>query len=301
MRQLPPLVAVIAFEAAARHESFLLASAELNLTPSAISHQVRNLEEWLHRKLFIRATRRLALTEDGKRLLGDLTPALSAIDDACAVLRPRPRRSQLAVHCAPSFAAKWLGPRLTGFMKAHPSVTIRLTSSAAPVSLAKDSSIDVHIAYGAAPVVKGVVVEPLGIEITAPLCSPKLLPKGRRISPQELLELVLIESQLNPVGWSDWCKFNRLKAPRRESPSFDRGALSVAAAVDGMGVALETERFVEAELARGELVVLTGPRLRPIKRQLHYLCYRLSSEASPGLMSFSKWLMEELKRRSPTA
>ena len=232
MRRLPPLAAVVAFEAAGRHESFLAAGAELNLTPSAISHQVRNLEAWFGRRLFVRAARRLSLTDEGRRLLDDLTPALSAIDDACAVLRPRQRRSQLCVHCAPSFATKWLAPRLAGFMKAHPSMTIRLSSSAEPVNLLKDTSIDVHIAYGAAPSAKGVVVEALGLEKTTPLCSPKLLPEGRRVSPQDLMDMVLIESQLNPVGWADWCKYNGLKRPRRRAPP-DRTRVFPCAAASG--------------------------------------------------------------------
>ena len=296
MRRLPPLASVVAFEAAARHESFLAASAELSLTPSAISHQVRNLETWLGRRLFIRATRRLSLTDDGRHLLADLTPALNSIDEACALLRPRSQRCQLAVHCAPSFATKWLGPRLVGFMKAHPSLTIRLSSGAEPVNLVKNTSIDVLIAYGTAPIEKGVVVESLGMEKTTPLCSPRLLRAGRRISGEELLGMVLIESQLNPVRWDDWCKRNGLKMPRGERPSFDRGSLAVAAAVDGMGVALETQRFAEAELARGELVAIIGPGLRAIRRPMHYLCYRSSGEAPQGLTTFATWLKQELKR-----
>ena len=96
-------------------------------------------------------------------------------------MRPQARRSTLAVHCAPSFATKWLGPRLPQFMKAHPNLAIRLSSSAEPAHLARDTSIDVGIAYGAAPAEKGVTAEPLGVERTTPLCSPKLLPKRRRV------------------------------------------------------------------------------------------------------------------------
>lgn len=294
MRQLPPLASIVAFEAAARHESFLEASVELNLTPSAISHQVRNLETWFGRRLFIRAPRRLSLTDDGRRLLEEVSPALDAIDGACAVMRPKPRRSQLAVHCSPSFATKWLGPRLPRFMKAHPTVAIRLSSSAAPANLARDTSIDVGIAYGAPPSEKGVVVEPLGVETTAPMCSPKLLPKRRRVKAEDLLRLVLIESQLNPVSWADWCKHNGLRLPRQQRPSFDRGALAVAAAVDGMGVTLESERFAEAELARGELVAIVGPGLRPIEQPMHFLFYRASEESSIELSTFAAWLRREL-------
>ena len=296
MRRLPPFAAIVAFESAARHESFVAAGAEINLTPSAISHQVKNLETWFGRQLFVRATRRLSLTNEGRRLLGELTLALNAIDEACAVLRPGPRRSQLAVHCAPSFATKWLGPRLAGFMNTNPTVTIRLSSSAEKIDLLKDASIDFLIAYGTVAPVEGVVVMPLGLEKTTPLCSPALLPKGRRVTPEDLLDMVLIESPLNPVGWADWCKVNGLKLPRTARPSFDRGALAVAAAVDGLGVALETQRFAEAELERGELVAITGAGLRAIRRPLHYLCYRSSSEASTELMLFYAWLKQELIR-----
>ena len=98
---------------------------------------------------------------------------------------------------------------------------------------------------------------------------PKLLPKRRRIRVDDVLGLALIESQLNPVSRADWCKHNGLQLPRRQRPSFDRGFLAVAAAVDGLGVALETERFAESELARGELVAITGPGLLPIEQPLH--------------------------------
>ncbi len=288
------MTAIVAFEAAARHESFLLASAELSLTPSAISHQVRNLEAWFGRKLFVRATRSLSLTEDGRRLLGELSLALTSIAAACAVLRPRALRLQLSVHCAPSFAAKWLAPRLPGFMKAHPDLAIRLTSGAESVNLGRNASIDVHIAYGVAPSAKGVVVVPLGTESITPLCSPKLFPQGRRMTPQDLMGLVLIESQLSPVSWGDWCRHNGLKKPRHEGPSFDRGALAVAAAVDGLGVALETQRFAQTELERGELVALTGRGLRAIRRPLHFMCHRSAGEQPAGLVDFSAWLMNQI-------
>jgi len=294
MRQLPSLPAIVAFEAAARHESFREASVELHLTPSAISHQVRNLEAWFGRRLFVREPRQLTLTDDGQRLLAEVAPALDAIDAACAVLRPKPRRSQLAVHCSPSFATKWLGPRLPQFMKAHPTLAIRLSSSAEPANLARDTSIDVGIAYGTPPSEKGVVVESLGVEVTAPLCSPSLLPGRRQVKAADVMSLVLIESQLNPVSWADWCKHNGLQLPRQQRPSFDRGFLSVAAAVDGMGVALETARFAQAEVARGDLITIVGPGLRPIQQPLHFLFYRASQEASPELSIFVAWLKREL-------
>jgi LysR family transcriptional regulator, glycine cleavage system transcriptional activator len=298
MRNLPPLAALIAFEAAARHESFLAAANELHLTPSAVSHQVKNLEVWCGRRLFVRATRRLFLTEDGRRLLQELGPALDAIHEACTALRPAARRAHLAVHCAPSFAAKWLGPRLPQVLQAHPTLTIRLSSGPDPVDFIKAPEIDLHIAYGEPPEAPGVVVEDLGPEITAPLCSPKLLPADRPIEPDLLGEAVLIESQLNPIRWSDWCRRNGVKPSTRARPSFDRGALAVAAAVDGLGVALETVRFAETELQRGTLVALDGPGFQTIRRPLHFVRYREIDRNHPDLRTFLGWLKAELARES---
>lgn len=125
---------------------------------------------------------------------------------------------------------------------------------------------------------------------------PKLLPKRRRIRVDDVLGLALIESQLNPVSWADWCKHNGLQLPRRQRPSFDRGFLAVAAAVDGLGVALETERFAESGLARGELVAITGPGLLPIEQPLHFLFCHSADEESAEIALFARWLREELAR-----
>ena len=292
MRQLPSFFGLRAFEAAARHESFAAAGVELHLTPSAISHQVRALEAWFGRALFVRTTRQVALTDEGRRLLGELTPAFDVIEEACAALRPPGPRRALAVHCAPSFAAKWLSPRLADFMQAHPSITIRMSSSAEPVDLRQHASVDVDIAYGAPRRQAGVVVEPLGQELTLPLCSPALLARHvlAASGPNALIELPLIESKLNPVQWADWCRLNRVKLPNRARASFDRGSLAVAAAVDGLGVALETTRFAEAELQSGHLVVVDGPGFQRVEREMHCMCYRRVDQHDPQLVAFARWL-----------
>ena len=120
MRRLPSFFSLRAFEAAARLGGFTQAGEALHLTPSAISHQVRALETWFGRALFTRSVRKVTLTADGQRLLEQLSQAFDQIEDACAQLRPPEAGSELAVHCSPSFAAKWLGPRLPQFMAAHP-------------------------------------------------------------------------------------------------------------------------------------------------------------------------------------
>jgi len=301
MRRLPPFPALRAFEAAARLGGLAAASEELHQTPSAISHQVRALEAWFERQLFVRSVRRVTLTDEGRRLLAELSAAFDQIEDACAGLGPGAARSSLAVHCAPSFATKWLGPRLSRFMQAHPALTIRMSSSAEPVDLRSPSDIDIDIAYGAPPARAGVLVEPLGSEPTLPLAAPALLRGALPATPAELARHTLIDSKLNPVQWLDWCKLNGVKLPARARPSFDRGALAVAAAADGLGIALETPRFAEAELARGELVAIDGPAFKRIDRATHFLCYRKANEAHAPLVQFRRWLLAELDAGSATA
>lgn len=290
MRKLPSFFSLRAFEAAARLGSFTLAAEELHLTTSAISHQVRALEQWCGKALFIRQTRRVTLTMEGQLLQNKLSPAFDAIEDACAAFRPGDGRSVLAVHCAPSFASKWLSPRLAQFMQAHPDITLQMSSSAEPADLARDGGADIDITYGPPPHREGVAVEALGDETTLPLCSPRLLERHPVQQASDLLQLTLIESKLNPVRWKDWFDLHGIRLPPRDHPSFDRGSLAVAAAVDGLGVALETARFAEAELARGELVVAGGGKFETIRREMHFLCYRRGDAGAKGIKAFREWI-----------
>ena len=294
MRRLPPFSALRAFESAARLGSFAAAGEELHQTPSAISHQIRALEAWFERPLFVREVRRVALTADGKRLLGKLSKAFDLIEDVCTGLRPPDARSGLSVHCAPSFASKWLGPRLSRFMQAHSEITIRLTSSAEAVDWKLQTDIDIDITYGAPPARAGVVVESLGSERTFPLAAPRLFAGSLPTGPRDLARFTLIDSKLNPVQWADWFKLSGLKLPSTARPSFDRGALAVAAAADGLGIALETSRFAEAELARGELIAIDGPAFRRIERSTHFLCYRKTHDERAPVAVFKQWLTSEL-------
>lgn len=294
MRRLPSFFSLRAFEAAARHGSFTEAGNELSLTPSAISHQVRALEEWLGKPLFVRSVRKVTLTDDGLTLLATLTPAFDMIEEGCAALKPSSHSRGLSVHCAPSFAAKWLSPRLPDFMRKHPGITIRMSSSAEPVDLQRAHDIDIEISYGTPPTRSNISVEALGFEKTVPLCSPRLLDKKPLALPQDLSQFTLIESKLNPVKWADWWKLNGLKLPDQARPSFDRGSMAVAAAADGLGVALETTRFAEGEIARGELVAIEGEGFTPVYRETHFLCYRNVDRNDPQLAAFRHWLHEQL-------
>ncbi|MDT7951378.1 MAG: LysR substrate-binding domain-containing protein [Acetobacteraceae bacterium] len=299
MRRLPSFHSLRAFEAAARHGSFVRASEELHLTASAISHQVRSLEAYFGRPLFAPGSRAKVLTEDGARLSAGLAHAFDAIETACAEVAPKATGSTLTVHCAPSFAAKWLGPRLAGFMERHPSIAIRLSSGAGSYDLLRNEATDVAIVYGEAPVGAGLSVDDLGEEEVTALCAPALATRFPDLGRRTMLQLPLIESLVSPIRWSDWFTANGLgRHPQGPMTGFDRGALVISAAVQGMGVALETERFVEAELAAGQLVRLGGGRFRPIRCVLHRLLSRTGPHAPPRVRAFRSWLLAEVGESS---
>lgn len=290
MRKIPNFVLLRAFEAAARLQGFSLAAHELHLTPSAISHQVRELEAFFGRALFVRSHRRVELTAEGHRLFESLERVLDALEACCSEVSLAPSGQVLSVYCAPSFAAKWLGPRLPAFMATHPGVTIRMSSGAEPMDLTRAREVDVAISYGRAVQRPGVDVVPLGQEDIVPMCSPRLKTKGTTW--RDLMSnATLIESQLSDVTWRDWFAMNGLSMSQNPRQSFDRGALSVSAAVDGMGIALETTRFAERELARGDLVVVGRTLFRSIRREVHFLSVRTNEQHIEKIRRFSQWLL----------
>ncbi len=301
MRQIPNLHGLRAFESAARLGSFLFASEELFLTPSAISHQIRSLEKHFGRPLFIRHNRQVELTLEGQRLFTEITGAFDAIEAACAEFAPRSAKSQrLSLHCAPSFASKWLSPRLTAFMRGHPAINIRVTASADPVDFVRQEELDLAIAYGKPPAARGVSVEPLGIELIAALAAPHVASKCDLTKLTATKGLVLIDSAVSPVRWSDWFALNGLSSPKGvERPSFDRGALSVSAAAQGLGFALESTRFAENELKSGELVRAGEGHLRDVRREMHFLCYRTAQRDLKKIVAFRRWLLAAIENGTP--
>lgn len=294
MRKIPNFVLLRAFEAAARLQGFSLAAHELHLTPSAISHQIRELEEVFGRALFVRGHRRVDLTPEGRRLAEGLSRVLDALEACCSEVNLSPSGQVLSLYCAPSFAVKWLGPRLPQFMAAHPDITIRLTSGAEPLDLRQAREVDMAITYGQALQRPGVDVLPLGEERIAPLCSPQLK-APRRPWKQQLPELTLIDSQLSQVTWRDWFQLNGMDLPARPRPSFDRAALSISAAADGMGVALESTRLAERELLRGDLVEVGPTVFKPIHRETHFLSCRTNEMHLGRIQAFRAWLLGALR------
>ena len=289
MRKIPNYVLLRAFEAAARLESFTLAAHELHLTQSAISHQIKELEDYFGKPLFLRKNRKVEPTAEGRRLLDSLSRVFDVIEAACNEVTLAPNSQVLALYCSPSFAAKWLSPRLPEFIKDNPDITIRLTSGAEPIDLLRNQEIDIAISYQSTHEGPGITSLSLGEENIAPLCSPELI--DPRIPVEELMsKLTLIESSLNHHTWEQWFEINHLKNPSTRKMSFDRAALSVSAAVDGIGAVLESVRFAERELSRGELVELGKGIFLPTTDRTHFLSYRSNTKNSQKIKVFKDWI-----------
>ncbi len=290
MSRIPSFALLRAFEAAARAESFAQAAEALHLTPSAVSHQIKELEAYLGRALFYRRHRRVELTPAGQRLAQRLTGLFDQIEAACSEAAAPSDAAVLALHSAHSFASKWLGPRLKAFSDANPSIAIALSSGAEPADLIRQRDIDVAVSYGRVVRRDGLRVYALGVEEIAPLCAPAL--RAEAASPAELLaRCPLIYSPLNRVSWDDWFERQGLPVPAGRRLSFDRASLAIAAAVDGMGVYLDTVRLAERELEAGTLVRLDDSRFAPIRCEMHYLSLRSRDRQLPKVGAFVDWLM----------
>ena len=289
---MPNYVLLRAFEAAARLESFTLAARELHLTQSAISHQIRELEEYFGKSLFFRKNRKVEPTAEGRRLLESLSRVFDVIEAACNEVTLAPSSQVLALHCSPSFAAKWLSPRLPEFIKANPDITIRMTSGAEPIDLLRNQEIDIAISYQFTHAGPGITSISLGEEKIAPMCSPGLI--DPKVPVKELMsKLTLIESSLNHHTWEQWFEVNQLTNPSTRKMSFDRAALSISAAVDGIGAVLESVRFAERELSRGELIEIGQEIFLPTKDRTHFLSYRSNTKNSPKIKLFNEWIFSK--------
>ena len=289
---MPNYVLLRAFEAAARLESFTLAAKELHLTQSAISHQIKELEEYFGKPLFFRKNRKVEPTSEGRRLLESLSRIFDVIEAACNEVTLAPNSQVLALHCSPSFAAKWLSPRLPEFIKANPDITIRMTSGAEPIDLLRNQEIDIAISYQFTPTGPGITSVSLGEEKIIPMCSPDLI--DPKVPVKELMsKLTLIESSLNLHTWERWFEINHLKNPSSRKMSFDRAALSISAAVDGIGAVFESVRFAERELSRGELVEIGQQIFLPTTDRTHFLSYRSNTKNSQKIKLFNEWIFSK--------
>jgi LysR family transcriptional regulator, glycine cleavage system transcriptional activator len=266
-----------------------MAAMELELTPSAVSHAVRKLERTLGASLFEREGRAMRLSPEGEALMRHVGRAFDELRRGLEIVSTR-GPMMLRLHSAPSFAAQWLSPRLSRFLREFPGIEVRLAAGTEYARFANDE-FDADIIYGM-PRQNGLIVVPLGEETVTPLCAPEL---ARGIAtPMDLYRCVLIESDNKQIRWPAWFAYNTLAAPRPHGTRFDRSFLAIAAAVDGLGVALESTRLAERELASGQLVRPLAGRAEDVRYVAHHLVFPRTASRRHTLRLFAKWLSTEL-------
>src|SRR2546425_2960310 len=252
MRKLPPLNAIKAFEAAARHVSFTKAADELHVTHGAVSRQVALLEQWFGTALFKRSASQLALTETGRSLLVESTAALDRLSLVSASLLERATPTALWVNAPPTFTMRWLIPRLSTFQRRHPDAEIRLSTSIATVS-SLETRYDVAIRGLQEPTSE---LEPLQLmtEIIAPVCHVDLLERHPLRSVEDLERHTLISYATEPYSWSSWLAESGFGEMRPTSAlRFEQMFFALQAATEGLGIVLVPLFLVIDDLISGSL------------------------------------------------
>ncbi len=296
MIKLPPLNALRAFEAAGRHLSFTQAASELNVTPGAISQQIRALEDYLEVELFRRMNRTIVLTEAGQLFLPLISSGFEQFGEAVAMLRERRGDGPLTITSAPSFMAKWLIPRLGRFKAVHPDIDVRIDTSDRLVDF-KHEDIDVGIRFG-----NGVYPELESIYLFSfdliPVCSPELLQRNGGLSKvSDLGQHTLLHSNYYDIdpGWPDWAMW--LKVVGADEVDSDHGIyfnqsdLLFQAALEGQGVALLANVMAEPEIRAGRLVQPFAQRL-PVKMNYHLVTSPQKARTAK-VIAFREWILAE--------
>ncbi len=312
---LPPLNSLRAFEAAARHMSFRKAAEELHVTPAAVSHQLKALEEYLGVRLFRRANRRVELTPAARAAAPYLHEGFKLIVDGVERLRQAERLNVLTVSAAPSFAAKWLMPRLHKFVSRYPQIDVRLSArmrSARPaprglpvrrdindVSL-DDADVAIRFGDGNFP---GMRVDRLLDLTVAPMVSPQVLDSGRPLdTPDDLRHYTLLHDDTGyfssgRLNWDCWLQAAGAKrVDTARGVHFSHANLAIDAAIDGLGVVLSVTALAAADLALGRLVM---PFELTVKADYNYyiVCDPADSERT-AIQSFTGWLLDEASASS---
>ncbi len=305
-----PLNALNAFEVAARHQSFSKAAEELHVTPAAVSQQIRMLEELLGVQLFHRLNRGLALTDAGKSGLGKLQDGFRNVSEAVQQIRSDKPAASLDVWMAPAFASKWLMPRLPRFMKLHPDIDLRVSSSVELVdtdesapSLSEEilrrHGVDIAIRFGRGQY-PGCDVEQLVSVSVQPLCAPSLLNDSQHPlqTPSDLTNHLLLHDETPYEGRPDWQSWltavGATGVDGTRGLRFNRMSLALAAAVEGQGVVLTLEQLAMDDLDKGRLVI---PFDYPVALTQAYHVVSLPELSNDErVVMFKRWLFDEVGR-----
>ncbi|WP_426139051.1 LysR substrate-binding domain-containing protein [Pseudomonas sp. DWP3-1-2] len=289
---LPALRAIQAFEQTARFGNVARAAEVLDLTPSAVSHQIAKLEAMIGRQLFVRAARGVSLTPVGEQYLRDVSGLLHSLAMATERAASDVSLDCLRLHSAPSFGLLWLMPRLEAFRMSHPDIQINLSCSYESLHFSRDK-IDVDIRHGL-PDWPSYEVRTVRNETFAVLASPKLLARRAIYSAADLLECDLILSEATLLKWPEWFAQHGLARPEKPyALSFDRSYMTLEAASHGLGFALESSLLAQKYLQSGALVEVAPEELSaPVAA--HHLVFPKAHSGFPRVRRFLEWMESEL-------
>jgi LysR family transcriptional regulator, glycine cleavage system transcriptional activator len=294
---LPSLNGLRAFDAAARHLSFTRAAGELNVTQTAISHQIRRLEEQLGVKLFVRRNRALLLTREAQGYWPAVRTAFEDLRRATARLQRPDRDELLTVSTTASLAAKWLVTRVATFQDAHPTIEVRITTSTHLVDFQREE-VDMAVRYGRGHW-PGLRARWLMAEDIFPVCSPSLLKDARPLRcPEDLAHHTLLHASISREDWRLWLTAAGLPVSLalRRGLNFDQSFMALQAAMEGLGVALGRTRLVERDIAAGRLVVPFDVML-PSDAGFYIVAPEETADM-PKIRLFRDWLVESVARDS---
>ncbi|RKG49691.1 LysR family transcriptional regulator [Acinetobacter cumulans] len=309
-RNIPSLQSLICFESAAKHASYTHASQELFITQSAVSRQIQQLEEYLGVMLFSRTRHGVDLTEAGKQYAKSIKPFLQGIEKSTSdIMTHKGLGGTLKLGVVPTFATRWLLPKLHKLNAQHPEITVHLETSTKPF-LFNENVFDAAIFAGTQQRIEhwpGIQAHYLMDEEVVPVCSPKLIENNFphaemtddhsfNLSDEELLQLPLLQQTTRPSIWQEWFQAHQLQHPKPfDGQRHELFSMLSVAASHGMGMALIPQMLIEAELRKKELVIASNKKLHGSRK--YYLVHS-SQDSSPQIKKFVDWVLQELHQLS---
>lgn len=294
--RLPPLTALRAFDAAARHMSFAKAAEELFVTPAALSFQIKSLEEHLGAPLFHRLNRAVELTSIGRTLAKGTESAFETLTSGWRTAQRLTNDTSLMVTAGPAFTAKWLAPRFYEFARAHPDIDLRFSATLRALDFQRDE-VDVAIRFGETNEAPGLASYPLAQEWVAPVMTPEMAEQFP--TPASLAQATLIHDQsidfLSPrADWAAWFRMMGLDIASNHGPSFTGADHSVDAALSGAGVALGRRALVVKDMHEGRLVSPYGHAIG-LEARFRFLCREINASC-PKISALRDWILEEIEK-----
>lgn len=290
MRALPSLNGLRAFEAAARLGSFTAAGQELNVSPAAVSRLVRLLEDRMAVPLFERTANKLRLTAAGRTYQAGLTPILDSIEGLTARVAATGKGPLLTIGVGPTFAVRWLIPRLSTFQTEHPKIDVRFATGGAAAGFHDDWSCGIKLSDGQH---SGFATELLFAANLVPVCAPSVASKLK--TPAKLKSGLLLRVAHAPDDWTRWFSSMGLAKIEAKGATFEYYGHAIQAAADGVGIAMGIRPYIDDDLAAGRLVVPFGDAVS--KGMSWYLVYRPEQERDEAFQAFRNWISAEVQGR----